>query len=218
MSRRKLFAGTTSEAIPIHVQHATTGDAAGDYELGLPNAALAAGAAWVAVRLRGATDMRTVRIEIELDAANYRDGANLGLTTPASLLTRIPGVIQPQTGDAYAVVSHGTHGNAALKALIDAVDAVVDAIVADTGTDGVVLSSATRAAIATTLFADTTVDGISLAAIFRCLAAFAFGISEFTDGGVNKEIKFYDPDGEKLRLTVVFNVNGRHTVTVGDVT
>jgi hypothetical protein len=41
----------------------------------------------------------------------------------------------PQTGDAYAIVNSGTHGNAALKSLIDAVDLVVDAILVDTGTD-----------------------------------------------------------------------------------
>jgi len=34
----------------------------------------------------------------------------------------------PQTGDAYAIVNSGTHGNAALKTLIDTVDTVVDAI------------------------------------------------------------------------------------------
>jgi len=42
----------------------------------------------------------------------------------------------PQTGDAYAVVNSGTHGNAALKALIDAIDDYIDsevaAILADT--------------------------------------------------------------------------------------
>jgi hypothetical protein len=37
-----------------------------------------------------------------------------------------------QTGDSYAIVNSGTHGNAALKVLIDAVDAVVDDILLDT--------------------------------------------------------------------------------------
>lgn len=37
----------------------------------------------------------------------------------------------PQAGDAYAIVSSGTHGNAALKTLIDAVDNFVDTEVAD---------------------------------------------------------------------------------------
>jgi len=33
--------------------------------------------------------------------------------------TRIPGVVQPQTGDSYAIVSNVTYGNAALKSQID---------------------------------------------------------------------------------------------------
>ncbi len=49
---------------------------------------------------------------------------------------------------AHAAITSGTHGNAALKTLIDAIDTVVDAILADTGTDGVAISNATRDAIA----------------------------------------------------------------------
>jgi len=36
----------------------------------------------------------------------------------------------PQTGDGYAIVNHGTHGNAALKTLIDAIDDFIDTEVA----------------------------------------------------------------------------------------
>lgn len=39
-----------------------------------------------------------------------------------------------QTGDSYAIVNSGTHGNAALKTLIDVIDGVVDLILEDTGT------------------------------------------------------------------------------------
>ena len=37
-----------------------------------------------------------------------------------------------QTGDAYAIVNSGTHGNAALKTLVDTVDTVVDGVKAKT--------------------------------------------------------------------------------------
>jgi len=51
-----------------------------------------------------------------LDAAvssrsTYAGSDTAGTTT---LLTRIPGTVQPQTGDAYAIVNHGTYGNAQL--------------------------------------------------------------------------------------------------------
>jgi hypothetical protein len=61
----------------------------------------------------------------------------------------------PQTGDSYAIVSSGTHGNAALKTLIDAVDDLLDTEVAaiksdtaeildDTGSSGVVVAAASK--------------------------------------------------------------------------
>lgn len=53
----------------------------------------------------------------------------LGVVTLAKTLTTYTGDT-PQTGDAYAVVSSGTHGNAALKTLIDALDNFVDTEVA----------------------------------------------------------------------------------------
>ena len=56
------------------------GSRAGYYELGLPNAALASGARWVAVRLYGAANMPDVPLEIEIDAINYQDSVRAGLT------------------------------------------------------------------------------------------------------------------------------------------
>lgn len=52
-----------------------------------------------------------------------------------------------QTGDAYAIVNSGTHGNAALKTLIDTVDTVADEILVDTGTtlDGRIPAALTAA-------------------------------------------------------------------------
>jgi hypothetical protein len=46
--------------------------------------------------------------------------------TDATNITSTGGTTVPQTGDSYAIVNSGTHGNAALKALIDAVDDYVD--------------------------------------------------------------------------------------------
>jgi hypothetical protein len=56
------------------------GSLAGCYELDPPNAALAAGVPWVAIRLYGATNMAPVLIEIELDAVDYQDAAAFGLS------------------------------------------------------------------------------------------------------------------------------------------
>ena len=46
---------------------------AGWYEIGVPNAALATGANWVVMALRGAANMEIVTIEIQLDVLNAAD-------------------------------------------------------------------------------------------------------------------------------------------------
>lgn len=57
----------------------------GVYELGIPNAALASGATAVNIVLKGATDMRQVNVEIELDAVDYQDSQRFGLASLPSV-------------------------------------------------------------------------------------------------------------------------------------
>jgi len=52
----------------------------GFYQVGVPNAAIAAGANSVSMVLRGATNMVPRPLEIELDAINYQDAVRAGLT------------------------------------------------------------------------------------------------------------------------------------------
>ncbi len=52
----------------------------GLYQLGIPDAALAAGAKSVVVMLKGATNMAPVLLEIELTAVDNQDSASFGLT------------------------------------------------------------------------------------------------------------------------------------------
>jgi hypothetical protein len=58
------------------------GSLAGAYEVDFPDAAFAsaAGVEWVALRIRGVTNMLPVLIEIELDAVDYQDAAGFGLS------------------------------------------------------------------------------------------------------------------------------------------
>lgn len=90
----------------------------GLYEFHPPNAALAAGAKWVTFYFQGAAGLVVRPIKVRLMAVDP-DTANA-----------------PQTGDSYPIVSSGTHGNAALKTLIDTIDDLIDtevaAILADT--------------------------------------------------------------------------------------
>lgn len=58
----------------------TSGGVSGKYEVGIPDAALAAGAKWVEIEYYGATNMLPVLLEIELDAVDYQDANTFGLT------------------------------------------------------------------------------------------------------------------------------------------
>ena len=65
------------------------GSLAGAYEVDFPDAAFAsaAGVEWVALRIRGVTNMLPVLIEIELDAVDYQDAAAFGLSKFADIET-----------------------------------------------------------------------------------------------------------------------------------
>lgn len=59
---------------------AATGAPNGDYELHIPNAAIASGTTAVVFSLYGATNMAPCRFEIELDKVDYQDDTRFGLT------------------------------------------------------------------------------------------------------------------------------------------
>jgi hypothetical protein len=72
----------------------------------------------------GATDTATL--------GNGWTGATPTGTPTYKIFASAAGSGVAQTGDAYAIVNSGTHGNSALKTLIDTVDTVVDAVKAKT--------------------------------------------------------------------------------------
>lgn len=92
------------------------------------------------------------------------------IVTAATNITSTGGTTVPQTGDTYAL-ANGASGFVAIKG-------VVDAILLDTGTDGVVLSTATKEAIATALLdlAAGVESGVTLRQAMRGIAAVVVGL------------------------------------------
>ena len=96
--------------------------APGEYELGLPDAAIAssAGVNWVEVRLQGATNMCQTTIMIQLTKSDLQDSVRLGLTGLANAVPGasggllIAGTNAPVTitgsGDALTLTSTGGNG------------------------------------------------------------------------------------------------------------
>ncbi len=121
----------------------------------------------------------------------------------------------PQTGDAYAIVNSGTHGNAALKTLIDTVDTVVDSILADVGTDGVVLSSATQQSIATALL-DLS-NGVETSYTLRqALRLILSSAAAKLSGAATTTVTIRDIADTKDRITATVDASGNRTAVSVD--
>ena len=137
----------------------------GDYELHIPDAALATGANTVLVQLKGATNMVPKNILIELTSVDMQDAQRGGMTAlPASgtlavnpiLNATQTGVTIPtvttltghtaQTGDCFARL--GAPAGASVSADVAAVKVDTAAVLADTGTDGVVVAAASKSGYA----------------------------------------------------------------------
>ena len=65
---------------------------------------------------------------------NYALVITTGTVDSVSVVGEVIGHFSIENRSAYDIVASGTHGNAALKTLIDTVDTVADAILVDTGT------------------------------------------------------------------------------------
>jgi hypothetical protein len=73
-----------------------SGSRTGRYEIDIPDAALASGARFVEICLRGAANMHPVDIEIELDAVDYQDATAFGLSRlDAAVSSRMATYTQP---------------------------------------------------------------------------------------------------------------------------
>jgi len=65
----------------------------GMYEIGIPNAVLAAGASWAVMQIFGASGMLPVTVELQLTAYDPNDGVRLGLSSlPDGAMTVAKGV------------------------------------------------------------------------------------------------------------------------------
>lgn len=114
-----------------------------------------------------------------------------GVTVLASVGTAA--ISTAQTGDSYAIVNSGTHGNAALKALIDAIDDYVDTEIATLlsriGTPSDLGSGASVAANLVDIESQTDDIGVAGAGLTALpavsIAAGGLGATAFTSAALN---------------------------------
>jgi hypothetical protein len=143
----------------------------GVYELGIPDAALAAGAVGCVLMLKGAANMAPVLLEIELDAVNYQDSAAFGLSR---LDTNI-GSRSTYAGGAVASVTGNVGGNVAGS---------VASVTADVGITQAAADKVWGSAARTLTGFGTLVADVAAAvwgAASRTLSAFGFGVTVTTN-------------------------------------
>jgi hypothetical protein len=105
------------------------GDRVGRYEIGIPDAAIAAGVRMVEICLRGAANMHPVDIEIELDAVDYQDAAAFGLSridqTIGSRSTLTAGGVRTELATELGRID-ATIGSRATQTSVDTIDDFID--------------------------------------------------------------------------------------------
>lgn len=168
-------------------------------------------------------DARIGNLDVLLSSRAPESGGNL-----ATLLSRIVGTLasgthQPQSGDSFARL--GAPAGASVSADIAAIDANVDAVLADTGTDGVVvaagsktgyaLTSGERDSIAAALLdlANGIETGITMRAALRAIAAICAG--KASGAGTGTET-FKGIDSETDRVEVTVDNDGNRTAITLD--
>ena len=83
----------------------------GLYELGIPDAALASGATWVIIMLKGATNMAPVVLEIELLATDNQDATRMGLSALPNAAAAANGGLPTVDASNAVKVQSGTGSN-----------------------------------------------------------------------------------------------------------
>ncbi|HSG63282.1 MAG TPA: hypothetical protein VLA24_17795, partial [Pseudomonadales bacterium] len=83
----------------------------GVYNFGIPDAAIAAGAQWVIIMLKGATNMAPVVLEIELTAINNQDSVRGGMTALPNAAAAATGGLAVVDAAGAVKVQSGTAAN-----------------------------------------------------------------------------------------------------------
>ena len=202
----------------------------GAYELNVPDAALASGARWVAIRLRGAANMLPVLIEIELDVVNYQS-ATAFITSVGGVAGNVGGV----SGVTFpAIVGNSNYAGGAADTNAAAIKAKTD-LIATNGADSpnttteqaTVTGIRTDYTTAKAAFLDAAVSGVPTATLdlangietgitlrqcMRLLTAVLAG--KATDSSGTYTLK--RQDGTTTAVTVVHDSAGNRTsVTIG---
>lgn len=178
----------------------------GLYEIGIPNAAIAAGAKSVVIMLKGATNMSPCVIEIELTAVDNQSATGFVTSVPS-----VVGAVGSVTG---AVGSVGTGGIAAASFAAGAIDAA--AIAANAiGASELATDAANEIADALLDRSNGVETGYTPRQTLRLMSAVLCGKASGV-GGVSPA--FRDMADAKARVSATTDASGNRTAVTLDAT
>lgn len=154
----------------------------GWYEIGIPDAALAAGADWVGVMLKGATNMAPLPLEIELVDVDLADTVRMGLTALPNAVAQGVGGLYTR-GSGAGQINQNSNGQVDTRTVTMDANVVTDAAVAAdvtiasvTGAVGSVTAGVTLAASAVQAIWDAATSALTIVgSIGKKLADWAVG-------------------------------------------
>jgi hypothetical protein len=191
------------------------GSLLGSYSFCPPNLAFASGARSVQIRLYGAANMFPVMMEFELDAVNYQDASAFGLSKFADIETdtqdvqaRIPDALV--NGNIKAIAQQiNTNAVNANALAADAVEELVNAIIATYPTNFNLLSIASNGSITVGVNNDKTGYGLSGTSQNAIVAAIEVEILNDATGGAviaaiaNAVVAYFDNATADVAPTII---------------
>lgn len=181
----------------------------GLYELGIPDAALAAGATWVVIMLLGVSNMAPVVLEIELTATDNQNATIPTVTNVTTVNGLASGVITAASiaSDAITAAKIAADAIGASELAADAVAEIVAAMTAPDNATIAAISTAVNALnditaddVVTALMAYAVESGKNYATVLKETYAILRG-KYVANAAEPTSIVYYAPDGTTERVT-----------------
>ncbi len=195
----------------------------GVYELGIPDAALASGATWVIIMLKGASNMAPVVLEIELLATDNQDAVRMGLTALPNANAAASGGLPTVDSNNAVKLQSGTGSNqislsSGLVTLagVTHTGAVIPTVTTVNGLASGVITATSIAsdAITAAKIADGAIDAATFAS--GAITASAIAADAITDAKVASDVTIASVTGAVGSVTG--NVGGNVAGSVASVT
>jgi hypothetical protein len=177
----------------------------GFYEIGVPDAALATGADWVVMLLKGATNMAPLPLEIELVNYDPADGVRLGLTALPNAAAEAAGGLYTR-GSGAGQIAQDANGRIDSRTAAMAADVVTASAVATDAIGAAELAADAATEIRDAIFGGTMTEAYAADGAAATLAQMLYmiwgAVAEFAISGTTLTVKKLDGTTTAMTFTL----------------